>query len=925
MRKLAKLLVLLFISSACFGQTGIIKGKVTDTLDKKTLSNAVVTISNQKDSVLSRFARSNDKGEFSITNVKPGAYRIIVSYPKFASYTEVIEAKENGVHDLGIVPLTQMAKLLDEVIVRSGSAIRIKGDTTEFIADSFKVKEGATVEDLLRQLPSFQVDSRGNITTQGKRVDKVLVDGEEFFGDDPTMATQNIGARAVDKVQVYDTKTEQQSLTGISTGNEGKTVNIKLKEEAKKGGFGKYYVATDFNKYHDAKAMYNQFVAKKKMSAYVTKSTINTGSLNYQDQQRLGTESDAEYDEINGYYMIIGSGDGDFSDYNLRGLPNSYTAGALYNNKWSADKQNLNSSYRYNRLATENNNSTLTQTFLPNGSIFNDRKVKTNALNQQHAINLKYEWKIDSLASLKYTGAGIYKISESFNTTLTFSENESKGLLNSSEQSRNNETERRQFDNQLVYRQQFTKKNRLWLTTLRFGYVEDDNIGMLKARTTFYRPNLPDSIHEIDQLKKLDGLSKTVGIKTTFLEPLSLKWTAIVDYAYNHNNSTSNRNTFNKDFDGKYEERDLVFSNNFDLVAESHTGNVLLRLIDKKLRASIGSGLSAVQLRLHNLDNQNRNTYNFLNITPQAQANYTIKPQNTITLSYRGTTRQPRLDQLQPIRDNNDPLNIFEGNPDLKVGFNHSTGISYYNYKVLKARYLYFSMNYNITQNFISNYNVVDRNTGKRIYMPVNTSGVNNWYMWATWQKGEGEKKWRRSATIDVSGGRNINFTNTTSTDFKDAQRAINDYKNINFSISSGYTINNKYSFDVRPRIGYSMSGSSLQTANNLNYFTYGGTASGYITFGSFELSTDVNMDYRERLPIFNQNTNIIRWNGTASKKVFKNKSGKIFVVANDILNQNRGFSRIVNSNIVTDEQYLNISRYFQLKFEWNFNKTPGK
>lgn len=922
MKRFINLLLLLFISSASFSQSATVKGQVSDTLEKKTFSNAVIALINKKDSVLFKFVRSNEKGEFWIAGVTQGQYILRVTYPRYVTYTDEIDVKDNSTHDLGTVPLTQVAKLLEEVIVRSGSSIRIKGDTTEFAADSFKVKEGATVEDLLKQLPGFQVDSKGNITAQGKRVDKVLVDGEEFFGDDPTMATQNIGARAVDKVQVYDTKTDQQAITGINTGNEGKTVNIKLKDEAKKGGFGKFYAATDFKKYHDAKAIYNRFIGKKKMSVYVTKSTINTGSLNYQDQQRLGLENDLEYDEINGYYYLISSGDGEFSDYNLRGLPGSYTAGALYNDKWLADKQSLNSSYRYNRLSTENINSTLTQTILPNESIFNDRKVRTDALNQQHAINAKFEWKIDSLASIKYSGAGIYKTSESFSNTTTFSNN-ALSKLNSSIQDKDNETERKQLDNQLTYRQQFTKKNRLLLLNLRYGYVEDDNSGMLNANTTFYFPNRPDSVVLLDQLKKFDGLSRTYGAKATFSELLSLKWNVVLDYSYNNNNATSKRNAFNKDVDGKYKERDILFSNNFDLVASSHTGSTIFRYIDKKVRLAFGSGLSALQLKLHNLDDNKRNTYNFLNITPQAQFSYTIKPQNVISVNYRGTTRQPRIDQLQPLQDNSDPLNIFQGNPDLKVGFNHNISIGYNNYKVLKARYLYFGVGYNVTQNFITNYSIIIR--GARTYIPVNTNGVNNWNFYSYWSQGEGNKKWVKYIQLNANGGRNINFTDTVARDFKYAQKTVNDYANITLYAGIGYQDIDKYRFNISPFIGHNSSGSSLENAGNLSYFTYGGRADGYIAFGRFEISSDVNVDYRQRLPIFSQNTNIIRWNATLTRKVFKDKSGKIFLVANDILNQNKGYSRIINSNIITDEQYLNISRYFQLKFEWNFNKTPGK
>lgn len=219
MKKYLLISFLISISSAVFAQSATVKGKVTDTLDKKNLSNAVITLIDKKDSVIITFTRSDAKGDFILNNIPAGKYYVIVSYPKFANYSDEIDAITKQEHNLGIVPLTQTAKLLENVIVRSGSSIRIKGDTTEFTADSFKVKEGATVEDLLKELPGFQVDSKGNITAQGKRVDKVLVDGEEFFGDDPTMATQNIGARAVNKVQVYDTKTDQQSLTGISPGN----------------------------------------------------------------------------------------------------------------------------------------------------------------------------------------------------------------------------------------------------------------------------------------------------------------------------------------------------------------------------------------------------------------------------------------------------------------------------------------------------------------------------------------------------------------------------------------------------------------------------------------------------------------------------------------------------------------------------------
>ncbi|HTM93090.1 MAG TPA: carboxypeptidase-like regulatory domain-containing protein, partial [Flavisolibacter sp.] len=306
MQKLLWCLFFIGCTHFTFGQSTV-KGKVADTLDKKNLQNAVISFLKKSDSTLLYFTRTTKTGEFLIHNVAPESYVMLVTFPGFADFADYIEVKNQPETDLGTIPLTLKAKLLDAVIIRSAGAVRIKGDTTEFVADSFKLKEGATVEDLLRRLPGFQVNGKGEITAQGQRVGKVLVDGEEFFGDDPTMATQNIGAKSVDKVQVYDTKSDQQNLTGISSGTETKTVNIKLKEDAKKGSFGKAYAGSDFSKLVDAKALYNKFVGKKKISFYGTKSDISTGSLNWEDRQKLGIEENYEYDEISGYYYSFGS------------------------------------------------------------------------------------------------------------------------------------------------------------------------------------------------------------------------------------------------------------------------------------------------------------------------------------------------------------------------------------------------------------------------------------------------------------------------------------------------------------------------------------------------------------------------------------------------------------------------------------------
>jgi hypothetical protein len=917
MRKFLSGLFFLVLVQIASAQQPSVTGVISDTLSHKNLSNAVVSLLQRKDSTLYKFTRTDKNGVFVFTTVMPGKYVLLITYPKFADFSDEVEVKNQPQNNLGAIPLTLKSRLLDAVVVRSAGAVRIKGDTTEFVADSFHVKEGATVEELLKKLPGFQVNSKGEITAQGQRVQKVLVDGEEFFGDDPTMATQNISAKAVDKVQVFDTKTEQQNLKGISTGDEGKTVNIKLKEDAKKGAFGKAYFGTDFNKLIDAKGLYNKFVGKKKLSFYGTKSDVSTGSLNWEDRQKLGIENDYEYDEIAGYYFSFGSDDG-FNDWSLRGLPNSYSAGTLYSNKWKEDRNSVNTSYRYNRLATENVASTLTQNILSDGSTYRNKFQNSSGLNQQHSVNGKYEWKLDSLATLKFTTAGTYKETDLFSKVRSEFLGSARDTINISDQFQNNHTEKTQLDNQLVYKQEFKKKNRLFLATLRYGIVEDKQDGIIQTLTNFYEAGSVDSVDNADQQKRMNGNSKTLGTKLTWSEPLSSKWNLVAEYAFNKNNSTSQRNTYNKDADGKYASLDSAFSNDFELGVSLHSGTAILKYTDKKLRAAFGSGISSVKLNLFNIYNNSRNHYEFLKLTPQASFNYTLKPQTNIRFNYRGTTRQPTINQLQPIRDNADRLNIFIGNPDLKVGFNHNFNVGFNTYKTLSQKGLFLNLGFNIPVNAITFFNSLDVSRGKQTYTPVNVNGNRDWYFYTDYFKDGGEKKFGYGLNFRGNGGRNINFINE--------KRNATNYMNTDFGFALRYNNPDKFSFEINPSAGYNISTSSLLPELKNNYWNYGGRIESTVTLpGKLELSSNCNFDLRQHLVAFQGNPNQIIWNASLSKKVFKNKSGKIYLLANDILDRNKGFNRNISSNFITEDRYSKISRYFLLKFEWSLSKMPGQ
>ncbi|MDB5032759.1 MAG: TonB-dependent receptor, partial [Mucilaginibacter sp.] len=230
---------------------------------------------NAKDSILRKFTRAKPDGSFAINDLAKGKFILVLSYPGYADYTEgfTLDEKVEPSHDFGKLSMILKSRLLQDVIIKgSARAIKIKGDTTEFNANAYVIQPNAKVEDLLKQLPGIQVDKDGKITAQGQTVSKVLVDGEEFFGDDPTLVTKNIRADMVDKVQLYDKKSDQATFTGIDDGQKTKTINIKLKENSKNGYFGKLYGGIGTQDNYESQLLYNKFKGKEKFSISGTSS-----------------------------------------------------------------------------------------------------------------------------------------------------------------------------------------------------------------------------------------------------------------------------------------------------------------------------------------------------------------------------------------------------------------------------------------------------------------------------------------------------------------------------------------------------------------------------------------------------------------------------------------------------------------------------
>jgi hypothetical protein len=287
-----------------------------------------------------------------------------VTHPDFADYIDMLKPGSAELN-LGFIPMTPKSKLLEEVFVRGNRAIVIKGDTIEYKADSFKVQDGANVKELLKRMPGLQVDKNGQVTAQGKKVEKVLVDGEEFFSDDPAVVIENLRADAIDKVQSYDKKSDQAEFTGVDDGTRSKTLNLVLKEDKKKGLLGKVVIGGGTFDRYSSQAMLNFFKGKKKLSVYGIGSNTGVTGLGWEDRSKFSQGFDMDDAEIIGGGMIMfNGGDGDFDDWSSNyydeGIPRTIKAGAHFSNKWNRDKQNMNGNYSVKNLNITANGNSLT-------------------------------------------------------------------------------------------------------------------------------------------------------------------------------------------------------------------------------------------------------------------------------------------------------------------------------------------------------------------------------------------------------------------------------------------------------------------------------------------------------------------------------------------------------------------------------------
>jgi len=931
--KIPLLLTFCLLSLSLFAQSPYsIKGAAIDTDTRLNLVNTSISVLNAKDSILVKFTIAGDNGVFAINNLPAGRFILLVTYPEFADYVETFTLDAtHTTHDFGNINIRLKSKILQEVMIKGEvKAIKVKGDTTEFNAKAYVIQPNAKVEDLLKQMQGMQVDKDGKITFNGEAVNKVLVDGEEFFGDDPTLVTKNIRADMVDKVQVYDKKSDQAKITGIDDGVKTKTINIKLKEDKKNGAFGKLSGGAGDDGYYEGQALYNKFKAKWKFSAYATVANDGKTGLGFEDNSKLGTSgSNVQIGDDGGISIYFNSNGDDLDSYdgtyNGKGLPLARTGGLHYDGKWGKDdSQSINANYKIGSIQVDGVTTTQTQQSLP-GSVINstsDQSFNNYAFRQK--LDASYQVKIDTSTTLKISADGTIKTFKVNNTYQTAS-NTNDTLVNRSNRNIVNNGTQKIFNASALFTKKFKKPRRTFSWNISEAYNENQTNGYLVSTVDYYNKlGGLDSVQATNQYKTINSVSSVINSNITYSEPLSKTLSIVFNYGLAINNSNSDKKSFDQSAPGVYNVLDNTYSNNYQFNQLTNQVGAIFNY--KKGKATFNFGTKASDVDFKQTDEIRGTIYkrDFINWLPQANFQYKFSQQKSFSLNYNGSSTQPTIDQIQPVQVNTDPLNITLGNPDLKPSFTNRFNSYYNSYQVISGQQIYGGANYSFTSNPIVNNTTTDFTTGKTTIQYLNLANKTP-YNYSVYAQSS-----RKIKPIDLSVG--LNASTNGSISYSYINGALNMSKTDTYS--GGINIQKyeqkKYDFYVSGGPQYTINEFSLQPQSNNNApgFNLYSFAEVYLP-GKFQVASDTRYLYTAKTQALDANQRTIM-NASINKTFFKEDNLKLSLAVNNLFNQDVNFSRSIVANTITQTTSTSIKRYFMLSVSWDFTSfateaTPDK
>ncbi|MFY0593705.1 outer membrane beta-barrel protein [Roseivirga sp.] len=921
--------ILLSISFSASAQFWVVKGNVLDSAQNKPLKFATVVFIDLSDSTAKAYS-TNDLGGFRISSVENGRYQLSISYVGFKKYAKNFEIKDGSLN-LGNIQLGLDAKNLQEVTVEGlTERIRQNGDTTEMNAAAYKVNPDATAEDLVEKMPGV-VFSNGQVQAQGENVARVLVDGREFFGDDPNAALKNLPAEMIEKIQIYDQASDQAQFTGFEDGETSKTMNIITKVSMRNGEFGKVYAGAGTDETYNIGGSINLFRPKARTTILAQTNNINI--QNFSTSDLLGITSGGGRRGGGGRGGRGGGGGGagggggfanggnasNFQVGQQGGINETRAFGINYSYE-DAKRIKFSGSYFFNQSDNSSDESIFRQFTLPEneGQTYAENSFSPSR-NTNHRFNGQLEYKIDDKNSIIMRPRFTFQ-DNSGSALVTGSTSLGEELLNQVNTENTSALEAFSFSNNILFRHAFAKRGRTFSINLNTGLNNNNGESFLLSDTDFFVGT--GRSNDLNQFSDSNTDGFNMRVNATYTEPLADRNSILFTYAYSYQFNDTDTETFdfNEGNDG-FTDLNIPLSNTFENDYYTHRGTVGYNLRGEKGTLTVRGTLQHAILDNDQTfpfeDNVDREFNNFV---PNVNYRYRVGRGSSFSFNYRASTNAPSVNQLQSVIDNTDPLNISSGNPELDQRYQHSATIRYNKVNAETSHSFFTLLSSTFSDNYIGNSTTIasrantvvdgiNLQPGATFSKPVNLTGYWNVRSFISYGMPLGFIK------------SNLNFTGSLS--YTQTPELINDELNnaqtpaVGVGIVLSSNISEKVDFTISSNSTFSTVSNTLQTTADTDFFSQATRLRLNWIFGpSFVFRSTIAHTANSGLSDgFNQN--FILWNMEAGKKLLKDKA-ELKLTIFDLLKQNQNIRRSITGSYIEDNQTQILTQYFMLSFVYN-------
>ena len=910
-------------------QTFTINGKLIDEYKQPAIGSSVFLL--KTDSSFIKGTATDVEGQFNLENINSDNYILKILSLGYKPLFKSIQIKNQNLI-IPTITLKQNLTNLKEVTVEAQQALATQnGDTTSFKANAYKVNKDATAEDLVSKMPGVTVVD-GKVQAQGEEVKQVLVDGKRFFGDDASAVLKNLPAEVIDKVQVFDKKSDQSQFTGFDDGNASKTINIVTKAQFKNGVFGKVYGGYGYEDKFKGGGSVNIFKGDRRITVLAQSNNIN--EQNFSSEDLVGVSSSSSGGgggRRGGGQGGMGGGNNpseNFQSNTQNGINTTSLFGLNYADKWGK-KTEVTASYFFNWTQNDSKSSLLQQYILGsnNGLVYNENN-NTNSDNFNNRVNFKIETKIDSMNSIVLQPKLSFQSNKGAKELLGLNTKEVVTLSNTENSSSNN-LSGYNISVPILYRHAFAKRGRTFSINATPTITKNSGENLLYTLNTYYRDTLFYG-DTIDQKSKILKTGNSINGNVSYTEPLNKNNFLLVNYTVVYTDNYSSKRTFDKNYiDYKYADLDSTLTNVFKNQYQSQSGSLGYRYQKEKFNFSLNAAYQRAQLsKEQEIPTSYKLSKTFESILPSAQLQYKFSQKKNLRFNYRTSNNAPSIDQLQDVINNSNSLQLSTGNPDLKQDFQQNIFLRYSGVNTDKATSTFILLGGNYSNNYIGNstlianqdttvYNDIFLQRGSQIIRPVNLDGYYSLRSFINYTFPI--KKIKTNLSVNVSGNYN-NVPGMINTNINYAKTATG---GLGLVFSSN--ISEKFDFTLSSNSSYSNIQNTLQTSSNTNYFSQ--VSKLKITANPWKgliLQSEYSNTYYSGLTsAFNQSISL--WNAAIGYKFLKNKQAELRLTVYDILNQNNSVSRTNTDSYIQDSQTNVLNRYYMLTFTYNFKKYFAK